>query len=59
MDLYITFKLTGWHAKHFMRVLKIANMAPGPPLDESAIAESIIRAVLEDDAKDHDMPIVQ
>ncbi len=59
MDLYITFKLTGWHATHFARIVKIANLAPGPSLDESEVAASIVRAVLEDDARDHDMPIVQ
>jgi hypothetical protein len=37
-------------------VLAIANLAPGPRLSASEMAVSIIKAVLEDDAKDHDMP---
>ena len=54
--VYVTFRLDGWHAQHFVRVLAIANLAPGPRLSASEMAVSIIKAVLEDDAKDHDMP---
>jgi hypothetical protein len=56
MEIYITFKLTGWHAQHFMQVMRIVNLAPGQPIDESRLAASIVRAVLEDDARDHDLP---
>jgi hypothetical protein len=59
MEILVTFRLTGWHAMHFARVLAIANLAPGAKLDESSMAASIIRAVLEDDAHDHDMPVLQ
>jgi hypothetical protein len=56
VEIYITFKLHGWHAQHFLQVLRIVNLAPGPPIDESQLAASIVRAVLEDDARDHDQP---
>ena len=52
----VTFRLEGWHAVHFARVLAITNLAPGPQLSASEMAASIIKAVLEDDARDHDMP---
>ena len=52
----VTFQLTGWHAMHFRRVMEIANLAPGPRFDPNTMAASIIKAVLEDDARDHDMP---
>ena len=52
-EIYVTFKLHGWHAQHFMQVLRIVNLAPGRPIDESELARSIMQAVLEDDARDH------
>jgi hypothetical protein len=52
----VTFRLEGWHAQHFRRVMEIANLAPGPRFDPSSLAASILRAVLEDDARDHDIP---
>jgi hypothetical protein len=53
-DIFVTFKLTGWHAQHFRQMLRIVNLAPGRPIDESEMAESLIRAMLDDDARDHD-----
>ena len=55
MDIYVTFKLTGWHARYFMRVVEIVNMAPGPHLEASEVARRIIQAAMEADARDHDM----
>lgn len=56
MEIYITIKLTGWHAQHFMQVLRIVNLAPGPTHDESTLAQTILKAVLEDDARSHQVP---
>jgi hypothetical protein len=56
VEIYITFKLRGWHAQHFMQVLRIVNLAPGRLIDESELAASIVRAVIEDDARDNDQP---
>lgn len=50
-DIYITFKLSGWHATHFRRALKIVNLAPGTPHTESTLARFVMEAILEDDAK--------
>ena len=58
MEIYITMKLTGWHAQHFMQVLRIVNLAPGPEYNESTLAQMILKAVLEDDARSHQMPAV-
>jgi hypothetical protein len=38
-----------------MQVLRIVNLAPGRPIDEGELARSIVTAVLEDDARDHDV----
>jgi len=54
-EIWVTFRLDGWHAQHFRQVLRIVNLSPGPPVDESMLAQSIIRAVIEDDARDHDV----
>lgn len=49
----VEFELTGLHAFLFRAVLQCANMAPGPPLTESELAKSLIRSILEDDARCH------
>lgn len=54
-EIWVTFRLHGWHAQHFMQVLRIVNLAPGRPIDEGELARSIVTAVLEDDARDHDV----
>ena len=50
MEIYITFKLNGWHADRFRRTLRVVNLAPGAPHTESTLARTIFEAILEDDA---------
>jgi hypothetical protein len=56
-DLYITFRLTGWHARHFRQMMRIANLNGTANLDESRTAALLLEALLEDDAKSHGMPV--
>jgi hypothetical protein len=51
-EIYITFKLSGWHAERFRRTLSVVNLAPGHPHTESTLARTILEAILEDDAAD-------
>jgi hypothetical protein len=49
----VQFEIDGLHALMFAEVLSDANRAPGAALSESALAKSLVCAILEEDARDH------
>ncbi len=45
--------LSGVHAELYERLLALTANAPGPKFDRHTLAESLIRAILDDDARDN------
>jgi hypothetical protein len=54
----IKITLDGIHAALYERLLAFTAAVPGPKFDRNTLAESLLRAILEDDATENNDALV-